>query len=60
MKLVQLGEDGLACEGGVCAIPEPAANAGSAKEKQLAQTNQLAVPAPTPGPGGEAGKAGQS
>jgi hypothetical protein len=30
IKLVQLGGDGMACEGGVCAIPESAVKAGSA------------------------------
>lgn len=43
IKLVQLGEDGLACEGGVCAIPEKLVETektGSARpqNKSLADT----------------------
>ena len=45
IKLVQLGEDGLACEGGVCAIPAVLAGAQKqdmpkAKSNTVTETNQ--------------------
>lgn len=45
IKLVQLGGDGMACEGGVCAIPEPVAkaDAGAAKAAPVKPAEQSAV-----------------
>lgn len=45
IKLVQLGEDGQACEGGVCAIPAILAGAQkqdtpNAKSETVTETNQ--------------------
>ena len=45
IKLVQLGEDGLACEGGVCAIPAVLAGAQkqdtpNAKSETVTEANQ--------------------